>query len=679
MLHTINLAGETGEINESPVAKTFGLTDMYRDFAEASNQHYLEMQLSRLESHAGRIVSKLKKSLEAGEPEVWLSRPERNNLRKFAFIMKYRGSRFHTRFYHQNAEGYSENDREFLLKYMQEKGFKKPIDVWFDNIKAMLELEMDLEDKWMGKLLDRIYPDDAKWFIENTQQRYLAFCTTSDKDDEFLLTENVYGIHEGPTSFNVNPETGERTPTAYTEYHVLSIISPKLVMVLRSLILPVPEEDSDEATKKWRSAMYEASLMQHNEASRSGSTLEDLPISKARNSYTEVIQGKVVWKEGEDGSRRDYHKFCFRFFPISTEYVNKINSLMLEESYHISTIAFKSKLSARRALEHYLSMPCYQEGFTWKLVQTTPDDPKRLCIKKLEQALRKLGSDTAAVYIGQPSAMSAERKAEMLNEMLEKHLPEEPSEFMKLYMKLGGTRKTISKDLDQATKMVNLRIKIDVWSKGTDERIREEIRNHLRDLYCQLPARRVWYYLKNIRCMLLEGKKRNGLRFLMAELPKRSSDLVMNGPEDVIVNANHIVRANDLCRLMFFAASNHIKIIQNPGFDVGAKITFDEAGARRLWRIKELAFGESGSICDCAISAVEERARSCKDVIREMKFYEAYKNPFWTEDENIEMATRVMIEGEFSSLVGKRLPRPDVKSLKKVLFGVVYPTIGCSP
>ena len=84
------------------------------------------------------------------------------------------------------------------------------------------------------------------------------------------------------------------------------------------------------------------------------------------------------------------------------------------------------------------------------------------------------------------------------------------------------------KDMDQARRMVNMRIKIDVWSRGLEESKRDDIRGKLRDLFCQLPARRLWYYLKQIRLMSL------------AKEPGRLPDLVgdtehMDGPEDIIV------------------------------------------------------------------------------------------------------------------------------------------------
>ena len=72
-----------------------------------------------------------------------------------------------------------------------------------------------------------------------------------------------------------------------------------------------------------------------------------------------------------------------------------------------------------------------------------------------------------------------------------------------------------------------------------------------------------------------------------------SMNLLFWSPSNT-ATANHIIRANDLCRLMYFATLNHVDMTKYPGFDVSAEITLDEAGARRLWQIKRLAFGQLG-------------------------------------------------------------------------------------
>ena len=81
--------------------------------------------------------------------------------------------------------------------------------------------------------------------------------------------------------------------------------------------------------------------------------------------------------------------------------------------------------------------------------------------------------------------------------------------------------------MDQARIMRFLRIKVDVCTKGFREATREKVRENLRDLFCQLPARRLWIYLKSLRVMSLSSPETFEEKLASAEF--------MDGPEDVIV------------------------------------------------------------------------------------------------------------------------------------------------
>lgn len=439
LLHTIDLSGPKAKIVTTTVARTLGKVDMYRDFAKAEKQQALEGQLADLlESPAGRVIATIRKRFEAGDKEVWITRPERDTLRKFLFIMKYRSSNMHKRFYHESSEDYADDDRERLLEYMREKGFEKPIDVWFDNIKAILELEMDPSGEWMEEIRKRVYPDDAEWFIHHTQSMYMALCTPSEGDDEFLLTENGYGIHEGPVSGRIDPSSGGFTATSYTEYHVFAAISPRLMIVLRSFLLPNPTEDHIQDVREFRQTMYRLTTNTHNDPNKANSILADLPILKARNSYTEFIDGKLVLRNGEDGTHRANHRFCFRFFPIAKDHVDKINGIMLEESYAISTIVFGSRAGARKIIESYLSAPARGEsGF--KIVSSRPDDRRLIFLRKLEHAVHQMGSNVVAVYHTRNITPTKQEEVdELIARMMELNPPPgEKSEHMQLYMRLG--------------------------------------------------------------------------------------------------------------------------------------------------------------------------------------------------------------------------------------------------
>jgi hypothetical protein len=82
--------------------------------------------------------------------------------------------------------------------------------------------------------------------------------------------------------------------------------------------------------------------------------------------------------------------------------------------------------------------------------------------------------------------------------------------------------------------MLNMRIKIDVFTKGLDESFREGVRDDLCELFCQLPPRRVWFYLKQVRNMLLRG--RNAV--LEDELEMDEAGVHMDGPEDPITRGS---------------------------------------------------------------------------------------------------------------------------------------------
>jgi hypothetical protein len=142
--------------------------------------------------------------------------------------------------------------------------------------------------------------------------------------------------------------------SAYTEFHLFAPIAPRLLIVLRTFLLPVPEEDFDETTREWREAVYKVVVTEpHLHPETAGLFLRDLPIRKALNSYSKIVDGRLVLLNGGPIGTND--RFGFRFFPLSEEYVNKINSIMLNESHRIDLIVFNNKATTYKTLQHYLT------------------------------------------------------------------------------------------------------------------------------------------------------------------------------------------------------------------------------------------------------------------------------------------------------------------------------------
>lgn len=560
VVNNVNLLAEPLAIEETLVKRILGINDMYQDTSQptAKQQRHIESLFGKLESEASPIFRKIVKSFEKGDPGVWITRVERDRIRKFLFLLKYRGSTFHRRFYHVNASDYDCNDQVFLHKYMREKGFERPVDVWFNNIKVIAELDMDVEDKWISHLFDNIYPRDAAWFLSHVQMMYMAICSPSDPSAEFILTDNSYNVWEGVNSFVPDPKTGGAKSSHWVNFHEFAPISPKLTIVLRNFIMPVSEEDSHEDIKEqralWRNAAVDSYFGPGVE-----SALKDLPIQKPRNNYSEIVNGRVrLIKDDWRKNRGD--KFCFRFFRIGMEHVNKINDYMLDNARFCTTIIFGSKDNFVRSLEWYMTEPCL-DG---KVIVGEDADQRLKLIKNLAVLMKSLGSTAEPIWNESPQTVLSEfEKMQLMNEGLEVLCEEmteklkdnlgsqSPTEYMHLYTALGmsssvvffliyinvflctgGSTDTFFYDLEQSRRMLHLRIKLDSWSQGVPEFIRTRNRELLIDTYMRLSSSRVWLFSQRVKLMVLNHNKDVDI----VEEQKRGA-LPLDSPEGIIADS----------------------------------------------------------------------------------------------------------------------------------------------
>ena len=311
------------ELTETPIKRTFGQYDMYKDNSKFSSkeQKYMKEKLSVIEGHASRIIARIINAHKASKDGITLSRPDKDLLRKFLFVMKYRSPIFFRRFNPQTAEGYNSDDQTEFLSYMRAANKERPLDVWFDNLLQIIDKPMDPGGHWITELAGSIYPADASWIFINIRTMYLAFVTPADTQEEFILTENAFSIHEGPVSLSVDRITGKQTMTGYTEYHLLHVISPQLALVLRHNLLPNPLEDLDPKLRDKRKRMLAYETMVHIDPERAKvSMLHDLPVKKARSSYTTMKSGRLVLAEGADGKLRSSDKFHFQFFHLESRH-----------------------------------------------------------------------------------------------------------------------------------------------------------------------------------------------------------------------------------------------------------------------------------------------------------------------------------------------------------------------
>lgn len=162
--------------------------------------------------------------------------------------------------------------------------------------------------------------------------------------------------------------------------------------------------------------------------------------------------------------------------------------------------------------------------------------------------------------------------------------------------------KDLINDMTQAALMWKLRVKIDVWSKGVDETLRQRNRKLLIEAYLQLPPCRVWLFSKHIRLAF----ERKATELEDKSEPYDETELCVHGPEDTIAEgkclftvyaddinftaACSIIRPEKLARLIYTTTINDIMIKERRGVSLWAGTTFDAQGFLQVMAQKFLAF-----------------------------------------------------------------------------------------
>ncbi|KAG6062583.1 hypothetical protein E4U32_002145 [Claviceps aff. humidiphila group G2b] len=681
VVNHIDMSTEVAFATEKPVGSIFGRFNMYQK-AGISNkeQTRIEHKFNRLESDASAIFRRMLTALTANRRGLWLTREERNQVRKFLFVMKYRGPTSFGRYCHATMETYSAEDKEQLAMYMREKSFSRPIDVWMDNLEKLIDVKMDAQMDWIQQLPTRMYPTDAYWAITHIQCSYMTLCTPSARDAEFIVADNCYSIAEGPHEVSMDAKSGKRAVQKWTSLHEFGPISPRLLIVLRSTLFTSPQEDGADADVKETRELLQ-SCQEAMFGPLSETLLADLPVSKASNNYSEVVDGVLRAIPGAAGAPSRGHSFFFNFFQLENAHVDRINGVFLDNASSCHSLMFHTEAAFRRSLEWYMDdceyFPKYVAGTTTTAAafSAAPSDlQQRACLRKLGGLLIQLGSEKRFFQEDVlPTVFTQANERESLLEALQQDLPsllrhipdaDDASPFMQVYQILGGSKETLQEDLIQSARMLKLRIKIDVWSRGVDEELRHSNREYLIEQYLMLPRRRFWLYLKRHRLSEDMEHHKEGQRHVNLHTS------VLDAPEDIIARAWRVAKPGSLNYLMYWAAGNSLLKSRPPSFDPWARIgSLGHRGIQHLAMVQAFAFSRILKIEQfCSVIAPGARlAATWQDFGSLLAMF--------TTDQMTEMAIRLAVEPVFKSLLSGDLEEGLLNALAEVFFKLLCPLV----
>ncbi|KAF8465029.1 hypothetical protein BDZ91DRAFT_783399 [Kalaharituber pfeilii] len=548
---------ESSTITHTSVSRCYGNVNMYCDAgAPSADTMHIEKALGRLERQAANIITRIKSAQAKNETSVTITRVERNCVRKLLFVMKYRTPLFWTK-YNRPLEEYNHIDTPDVLKFMREKGFNNPLEVWLHNLKTILDTPIDPEDKWKETINNSCFSHDAMWFIFNMTESFMAFCEPANRGDEFIVSESAFGIHEGPTEAIMEAYMSPGLAGAanfdellkirsgkgqYTEYHKMAPFSPTLLLVLRSNFLR-PEN-------KWM--LREFAKMPGCHQLNTPSLFDHLQLDPPTPSY-----GLVTIDEFKP---KDDDKFTFKLHKLSHKEVRLFNSIILNEVR--VNLTWLSDEAMKTTLQEYLNDDLFRLPMQFTFLpgkpQSLPDVMRRQQLCKLLAILdghQGQGSEIPVPSMGFHFQGMPELERRLLDSPL--------SPFTKGYFKLGGTPTQYMRDYLLSTLVSKMRNMIaDSLPGGAHRRPYRNaaMRNELA-YFSMLPCTIIYLHVKLWR--MVQKRRQSGGNLSIDAIFNQAVNGTELGAEDAVANLAHKIPRKHLSNLMLHASLRKVSQIED--------------------------------------------------------------------------------------------------------------------
>ncbi|KAF9086397.1 hypothetical protein BGX29_001420 [Mortierella sp. GBA35] len=297
------------------IARTYGVEDMYRDIT-ADDCMKFEKLLAKLESASSTFI----RQIWTGE-DLSLTRAQLSDMKKFLAIMMYRGENRRSQYY---DESFDMMTLISVKKHMYNNNIERIQDVWFDNLKWLIETPVnDILKEYVKTLA--IAPEDPFAILREYNgpihvlelldfahmvHNYVCIWQ-AEEGSEFILSEGCFGAFEGHMGIC---------------FHNFFIVSPRYAIVLVN-----------------RNYMF--------------GTMEKLPLRKSwfgeslhANPETIYMKGPLPKNMTEsDFSSNDLFKY--RRIVVPKQDVYMVNSIFLDARRKYLT--YKSSVSMYKSLRYY--------------------------------------------------------------------------------------------------------------------------------------------------------------------------------------------------------------------------------------------------------------------------------------------------------------------------------------
>ncbi|KAF9450069.1 hypothetical protein P691DRAFT_702021 [Macrolepiota fuliginosa MF-IS2] len=238
------------------ISKSFGGVNIYTDIGNGINSQHVEGKLSRLENEAAQVITAIQDA--RGQGTFVLTRHSLEILRKFVYIMHFRKPIIQDMYFNTGPE---DPLRDWIQRYKQIHNLQTPEDMWLHSLAYILETPHPMlvakgeeirsrygEQKFWEMLQTKVDPELDNWFAQDYSSLANAYyfgVWEAASGCEFITGNNSFGLWEGIQKIGA-------------DIHRLHVISPRLILVLRSITFRMFEDEASKFVHK--SALAEIPL-----------------------------------------------------------------------------------------------------------------------------------------------------------------------------------------------------------------------------------------------------------------------------------------------------------------------------------------------------------------------------------------------------------------------------------
>lgn len=329
LIHYYNM--ETCELEVRPLARVYGVANLYRDVKNIKNANDLEEQLSRLENDSASVVKTIHDSL--GRREFQIKRKALESLRKFLFIIFYRKAALASSYYDENN---SENAplAEWVRHVKKNNALNSREEVWLYFLRFFLatphrdlisRAEIAMKNHGIAVIFPSNLPESAMNeyatidYASIASALFLGIVEAAD-GKEFVMSDNSFGLWEGLVMLGLHA-------------HRLFVVSPRVALLLRR--------------NEYRAEFLGSTFV--------NSDLIDIRIEPPQVEYLGQKAGlspeELTKHRASPNAQNDvYH---FRIVKLTTKQTQEVNNVVLLNVKEKGSVTFLTRATMLKTLQDY--------------------------------------------------------------------------------------------------------------------------------------------------------------------------------------------------------------------------------------------------------------------------------------------------------------------------------------